>query len=138
MGGRRIRLKCQIRISQLCIEYMYTFLYFKLTLLWRYIVIKGKQVLDDSVPRCLFTGLPGPNKDKVIGTHRKLTNGYKRKSQDIRTKTKKDTRVQYTTHIHEPYNGKSLYFSSACFMAACNPLTPVKRLYPKNTLLASP
>ena len=34
---------------------MYNFVVLTYTILWFYIVIKGKQVVDDSVPRCFFT-----------------------------------------------------------------------------------
>ena len=111
---------------------MYNFI--KLILLWRYIVIKEKQVVGDSVQRCL----PGSTKILKLTVHTDSShtdiNGKVTHSDKNEKAKKVHTQHIYTSRI----TAQSLHFSSTCFMASCNPLTPVKWLYPKNTLLASP
>ena len=86
--------------------------------------------MDDSVPRCFFTGLPGRTKDLKLTVHTESSqmdiNG---KVNTFGQKRKKKKQEFNTQHIYTcRYTAQSLYFSSTCFMAACNPLTPVKWL----------
>ena len=84
---------------------LYRIKQFKRTLLWLYIVIKGKQGVDDSVPRYFFTELPRRTKDLQLSIHTESSQmDITEKSTHSDQKTKEYTKVQYTTLILEPYN----------------------------------
>ena len=61
--------------------------------------------MDDSVPRCFFTRLPRSTKDLKLLVHKESSQTDITEKSTHLDKNEKYTKIQYTTHTHELYNG---------------------------------
>ena len=70
-----------------------------------------------SVPRCFFTGLPRRTKDLKLPVHTEGSQTDINEKVNTFGQKRKIHKVQYITHIHEPYNGAVPYVKDNNYFA---------------------